>query len=411
MFKNLYFFLAILLLTTCQNQSPSDELNETSSEADNIIPVPSQQGAEPNLFASSSGQLFLSWIENEDNKTDVLYFSRLVDGAWESPQEIARGDDWFVNWADFPALSVYEGHENHIVAHWLQKRAEGTYDYDVRIAQSIDGGQTWSSSFVPHKDNIPAEHGFVSFLPLSNERMMIAWLDGRNTKTEGGAMTLRTAEIDIDGQLYEEAELDNRICDCCQTGAALTANGPVVVYRDRTDNEIRDISIVRKVNGEWQAPQRVFEDNWLINGCPVNGPAIDADGNRVVVAWFSMAEGEREVKIAFSDDAGATFQEPIRIDSGNPEGRVDVLLMDNGTALVSWLENTEKGAFIQLAKAGDNQAKDAVLTLTATSAKRSSGFPRIAQTPEGLYLAWTAVDGKETAVKTMKVSLDEALSN
>ena len=51
----------------------------------------------------------------------------------------------------------------------------------------------------------------------------------------------------------------------------MTADGPVVVYRDRSEQEIRDISIVRLHDGKWSQPSSVFEDNWKINGCPVNG--------------------------------------------------------------------------------------------------------------------------------------------
>jgi len=41
--------------------------------------------------------------------------------------------------------------------------------------------------------------------------------------------------------------LDTRVCECCQTSVAMTAEGPVVVYGDcsEAEKEIRDISIVR----------------------------------------------------------------------------------------------------------------------------------------------------------------------
>ena len=62
-------------------------------------------------------------------------------------------------------------------------------------------------------------------------------------------MTLRAAFIDKKGNKINEWELDGRVCDCCQTTAAITNDGPVVVYRDRSDDEVRDMSIVRYVNG------------------------------------------------------------------------------------------------------------------------------------------------------------------
>ena len=151
-----------------------------------------------------------------------------------------------------------------MAAHWLQKSDQGTYDYDIRMVQSSNRGATWGESIVVHNDGVAAEHGFVSMLPMDNKDIFITWLDGRNTKGSDhesgehggeGAMTLRGAIFDAQGNAKARWELDNRICDCCQTSAAMTSNGPVVVYRDRSETEIRDMSIVRYVNGKWTPPQ------------------------------------------------------------------------------------------------------------------------------------------------------------
>lgn len=404
--RYLFLFTSLLMLIGCQNESGSNKDSMTPAPIIKEVPLSTEVSGEPNLFVSASGQLYLSWIESPNDSVAVLQFSKLENGQWTAPKEIARGQDWFVNWADFPALSIYADKENHLAAHWLQKSAGGTYDYDVKIAQSKDGGQSWSTPFTPHTDGISAEHGFVSFLPMPDGRMMATWLDGRNTKEEGGAMTLRAAEFTIDGDLSEEYELDQRTCDCCQTGAALTNEGPVVVFRDRSKGEIRDIYAVRKVNGQWQEPQPVYQDNWLINGCPVNGPAVDAREHRVVVAWFAMPEGERQVKVAFSNDAGATFGAPIRIDEGNPEGRVDVIMLEDGSALVSWLENRDGGkAAILMTEVDSDGTQGEVFSLVTNSASRSSGFPRIAKIQDDIILAWTAVEGKRTKVKTAIIDL------
>src|SRR5262245_18891800 len=118
--------------------------------------------------------------------------------------------------------------------------------------------------------------------------------------------------------------LDMKVCECCQTSAAMTDDGPVVVYRDSSDQEIRDISVIRLTDGKWSQPRWVAQDGWQINGCPVNGPAIAASGRRVAVAWFTGAAGAQNVKLAFSGDLGESFGETITVDDGSPLGRVDV---------------------------------------------------------------------------------------
>ena len=379
------------------------------------VATPCTLGGEPNLFVSESGEAYLTWVEFLTDTTDALLFSKKENGHWSKPREIARGSDWFVNWADFPSLAV---NDDWMASHWLQKSAGGTYDYDVHISQSTDSGKTWLPSFIPHRDSIAAEHGFVTMFPISEDRMFTVWLDGRNTKESpqssvgssqsgehghgSGAMSLRTAEFDRDGNLFEEAELDNRICDCCQTDAVITSEGPVVVYRDRSEHEIRDISIVRKVDGEWTKPHLVHADNWEISGCPVNGPAIAANGEAVAVAWFTSAGGKGAVKIALSEDAGETFSNPVQVDDGNPSGRVDVEFMDTENVLVTWLENTEEAAEIRAAVVGRSGKKGASISLTETSPARSSGFPILAKNSDHFLLAWTTVEGDSTSVKTAK---------
>ncbi len=397
------FIAIILLLLACE--SPESLSTEE-------IPTPVEEGGEPNLFNSSNGELYLSWVEYLNDSTDALNYALLDEHKWSKGKEIARGTDWFVNWADFPSLAVFPDAES-MAAHWLQKSAGGTYDYDVRVSISKDAGDKWSPSFIPHTDGIPAEHGFVTLLPSTNGRMFATWLDGRNTKASeaaggdhghGGAMTLRAAEFDIEGQLFEEVELDHRICDCCQTDAAMTSNGPIVVYRDRSAEEIRDIYIVRKIDSTWTEPQPVASDNWTIAGCPVNGPAVAAKGDLLAVAWFTGANQESRVKVALSTDAGASFTEGFVVDDGQPLGRVDIVLTEDGEALVSWLEEVNGEGEIRVATVNANGKQGESKTLVTTSTARQSGFPILEKYQDGYLLAWTSGEEK-TTVRTLRFEL------
>jgi len=398
-----YTLSAAFFLFSCESQPAGIQFVDT----------PCEIGGEPNLHISTSGKAMLSWVEYANDSTDALVYSTLTDNNWSDPQIVSYGQDWFVNWADFPSLVSYPD-QNILTAHWLQKSATGTYDYDVRIAQSIDDGKTWQPSFVLNQDGIAAEHGFVSLLPVAKESIFATWLDGRYTKTEndsdghehghGGAMTLRAAYIHSDNTISKDIELDNKVCDCCQTSAALTANGVIVAYRDRLEGEIRDISIVRQVGFDWTQPRRVFEDNWEIAGCPVNGPKIIAKGEQVAIAWFTMAQDTAKVKVAFSNNAGSTFSPPIRIDNGNPLGRVDIAFVKEGV-VVSWLENKDKWAEIRLQKVSPSGKMGKHKLVTKTSPSRASGFPILERLDDQLLLAWTEVTDEEEETTTVKTAL------
>jgi hypothetical protein len=105
--------------------------------------------------------------------------------------------------------------------------------------------------------------------------------------------------------------IDAKTCDCCQTSATITAKGPVVVYRDRNDDEVRGIYISRLLDGSWTIPKPIHNDYWVINGCLVNGPKVAAFDNTLTVAWFTEADAIPKVNLIFSNDSGKSFDTPI----------------------------------------------------------------------------------------------------
>lgn len=362
---------------------------------------------EPELNATHDGRIILSWVEKISDKRYALRTSARDAKGWSEVHTVGEGENWFVNWADFP--SVVALRDGSLAAHWLAKSGTGTYAYNVNIARSKDGGKTWSKPIVPHLDNTQTEHGFVSLIPLPDGRVGAVWLDGRNmknTKDDGDAhapssesMTLRYAAIDAEGKLSDEAQLDERVCECCQTSAALTSEGAIAVYRDRTQTEIRDIYSVRQGNGAWGSSQPVHRDNWEINGCPVNGPSVAADERRVAVAWFTEAGNQPRVQVAFSDDAGATFGNPMQVDDGEATGRVDVVLLPDGSALVCWMSGTAEGGAIKVRRIRPDGALGPVSVIARTDISRSSGFPRMARLGDEVHFAWTEF-GKPSRVRT-----------
>lgn len=399
----------ILFLTACIFFSCSNQRNEVSTEptAVNYMSTPAKSPSSvPYLFTDKNGITYLSWIEKADT-VSLFKFSRLQANQWSEPQLIASGSTWFVNWADYPMIAT-DG-DNNFLSHVLDKSGEGTYSYDVKMFTSTDKGNSWKTPFVLHDDGKEAEHGFVTLVPYE-DKMFVSWLDGRNSVTEGnhdamdhgghhGAMTLRAAFVDYSGNKINEWELDNKTCDCCQTTAVITDNGPVVIYRDRSDEEIRDISIVRLIDGNWTKPQPIFKDNWRISGCPVNGPRASAIGNNMSIAWFSAPEGKSHVNVIFSKDGGATFSEPVRVDEGKSNGRVDVVQTDENSCMVSWMEDGN----IRAAKVNYNGSKDSPITIASSSEVRSTGFPQMTLAGKELIFAWT--DDKEKIVKVASLPL------
>lgn len=365
--------------------------------------------AQPFLF--SEEKTLLSWIENKGDSIYSLKYAELKDEKWDAAKTIITGTNWFVNWADFPAIAEQKG---NILSHFLQMSAEGTYTYDIKIKLFNKKENTWKDDFILHNDGSKSEHGFVTMLPYKKDTFFITWLDGRNTAgghghdaNGGGAMTVRAATITSKGEIINDEELDGKTCDCCQTTAAITKNGPVVIYRDRSDEEIRDIYISRLLDSVWTTPKSIFNDNWKISGCPVNGPKAAVIDNTLAVSWFTNANEQAKVKLIFSKDAGATFNEPIIIDETKPLGRVDVAMLDHENVLVSWITDNDTKTVIKAVKVHiSGQINDAIL-VTELDGSRTSGFPQLEIVNDKALFAWTDVINGMTTVKTAKISLTD----
>ena len=170
---------------------------------------------------------------------------------------------------------------------------------------------------------------------------------------------------------------------------AQTRRGPLVAYRDRTAGDVRDIAVVRQVDGQWTAPRVVHADGWVIPGCPTNGPAVAADGDRVAIAWFTAAGGTARVNVAFSADGAETFSPPVQVDGGTPIGWTGIVMAGNGAAIVSWLEGIPGGgAEVRLRHVTATGVAGPPVVAAAVKGGRTTGIPQLARAGASLLVAW-----------------------
>lgn len=373
-------------------------------------PLPASIGsAQPDLAATPDGRLLLSWISRIEGRRNALQFVAMADnGHWQSaPRTIVVGNTLMANWANTPHIA--QTADGALWVQFMQQRGTG-YAGDVALSRSVDGGFNWASPIAVNDDGIEAEHGFAALWPASRDSIGVAWLDGRDNVegakhaagggTKGahampgdGRTALRAAVFDMDFQRSGETVVDAKTCDCCQTAIAATTRGPLLVYRDRSDGEIRDIAAVRYDGKAWGKPVPVHADGWKMEGCPVNGPAVAADGDAAVVAWYTEAGGQPSVRVARSGDAGGTFGAPVAIDEGEAvEGRVAVAL-DARQAWILWIREDASGQALWLSRRTPDLAREYQRLEVAKlqGRGRATGFPKIALRGGDAYVAWTDV--------------------
>ena len=399
-------FAAALALTACTRPTPRLPAAEWTLRLEPLVSPAGDGTAQPQLTASTDG-VILSWLEKTSSQA-ALKFSERTAAGWSEARLISFGDDFFANFADVP--SVVRLADRTLVAHWLQNSSATGSGYDIRLARSTDDGRTWSAPFSPHHDGTKTEHGFASLFDTGGGLGLI-WLDGRAMKPSvnpdddaTGDMGLRAARFDRGWKQLSEDAIDLRVCECCPTAAAVTVDGPIVAFRNRSADEVRDIYVSRFTGEAWTVPSPVHNDGWKLDGCPINGPALSAGGRDVAVAWFTAPHDEAHAFVAFSRDAGRTFGAPIRVDDAGSLGRVDVEQMPDGSAVVGWIELANRSAAFKVRRVDPNGQRSAAVTVTDLGEHRNSGYPRIARRGQDLIFAWTGSgdrQGVETATARM----------
>lgn len=376
---------------------------------------PARQGSSaPVLSVGGDGRLRLAWIEALEEGAHALRFCVLEGERWGAARTIAQGRDWFVNWADVPALAAFE--DGTLVATWLEKLGEGTYAYGVRWARSDDGGERWDPRGFLHEDLGAGEHGFVSLAPLDDRTLRALWLDGRAMGQHGGhgghgAMALYTRTVARDGELGAESELDARVCDCCPTALLASDGGrALALYRDRGDDERRDLGLL-SVDAEGAALEREFpDDGWILDGCPVNGAVLARHEATLAAAWFTGAGELPRVRVAFSRDGGASFTAPLEIARAAVLGSLSGTFDAAGTLWLTWLSGSTRdglarGAWMLRGVDPRVGAPGPAVELVETLPARVSGIARLAHHDGRLWFAWVEVaENGTTRVRAARVA-------
>lgn len=421
--RKLAFLLLPLALAACHRGAPDAATTASGASAAaadpakpfavHEWPLPSSAGsAQPDLAATADGRLLLSWISSVEGRRNALQFVAMSeDGHWQSaPRTIAVGDSLMANWANTPHIA--QTADGALWVQFMQKMGEG-HAGNVALSRSVDGGFNWASPIAVNDDGVEAEHGFAALWPASRDTIGVAWLDGRDNvqgdmhhdagagmKHDGGDMhaegrtALRAAVFDMNLQRSGEAVVDAKTCDCCQTAIAATARGPLLVYRDRSDKEVRDIAAVRHDGKAWGRPVPVHADGWVMPGCPVNGPAVAANGDAALVAWYTEAGGKPSVRVARSEDAGDSFDAPVTIDEGEQvQGRV-ALALDARQAWILWIREDAAGQSLWLSRRTPNLKREYQRLEVAKlqGRGRGTGFPKIALRGREGYAVWTDVE-------------------
>jgi len=379
----------------------------TSARPDSTLavqPLPSPAGAnstEPQ-FTIQGDRVILSWLEVAGKRATLKFAERIASG-WSAPQTVISSSNFFVNEYDVPSVRVLP--DGTLVAHWMENNGSEPDATNLRLSWSKDKGRTWSRPVSPHHDGTETEHGFASLFPAPGGGFGVVWIDGRATdpEKETGDMSLRSSAYSTAGKQLSEVVVKSRVCECCSTAAAETSEGIIVAFRNRTADEVRNIYVSRFVAGHWSPPTVVHDDAWRINACPINGPAVSANGREVAVAWFNGKDDQGRAFVAFSHDAGRIFGSAIRVDDASSLGRLGVQVLTDGSAAVTYIEFANNHSQFRVRTVSPAGVRSAPVTIAETSGSR---YPRVARYRNELLFSWTDSGKGSSQVRTAHASTD-----
>ena len=132
--------------------------------------------------------------------------------------------------------------------------------------------------------------------------------------------------------------------------------------------------------------------------------------NQIAIAWYTAANDKAKVNVAFSDDLGKTFSNPIRVDNGMPLGRVDLEWIDDDEVLVSWIESSELSSNIAVRKVKNDLTIREEMVIAEVSKGRISGYPQMEILNDQILFSWTEIS-TETSVASKWIPLSNMINH
>jgi hypothetical protein len=162
--------------------------------------------------------------------------------------------------------------------------------------------------------------------------------------------------------LYESP--DGTICQCCHPTLTPAGNGEFAVMFRNALGGNRDMYLLRVRDGRVTAsPQKLGNESWQLNACPMDGGGMALDGGRLITAWrrgqeiFLAQPGQPEKRIGTGIDVALAAAHGKTFAVWNHGGAIEawsdgqtstlgptggfpaVLALPNGTALAAWEDN------------------------------------------------------------------------
>jgi len=390
--KNLTYLFALLFLVfqsctnTTQHQAESHPivLSDSSRLASCVF-----------LTTDEKNQVVASWVEIDSAQSKFFYFAHWDSetNTFSSPKAIPMAGNASIHEEGMPKIA-FKGDGTLVAIYETNVPLENSRFglSDIQYIFSSDRGQTWTE---PQSIQPDPEQGSVSFaniLRLDDGEIGLSWLGTNPAKAHGGR-PVQFARTSGNNSFSDPITIDPNACQCCRTAISSDGQGQIrVLYRDILPGSVRDISLSRSTDHgkTFQEPSSFSNDNWVLEGCPHNGPSVVSKGDTTYVAWFTGSSQNGVFYAELDQDNNMIHKQ--RLDA---EGRfVQVCLLQDGTRMVAYNKNySDSGdAFSKIVI---NKINDqGMFEKEISTGKSHASYPVVQQVdPQNILVAWSD-DGK-----------------
>ena len=281
--------------------------------------------AEPVTATAPDGGFYVAWVNhNANSQSDVMLARYDSEGAPSgSPVMVNQQAGVATAWrGDPPSVAVAD---QSVYVLWTARvESNGTKGTDIYFSVSHDQGKSFATPVKVNDDKLPGAHGMHSLAVANDGKIYAAWLDERNiiqpkpSKHAGGHHMESNRELFVaqstnGGKTFSaNRKVAENVCPCCKTALAVSSDGTLYAsWRQVLPGNFRHIAVASSTDSgaSFSSPVIVSDDKWMLQGCPVSGPSLSADGNGTLkVVWYAAGENAAPgLYFAETRDKGRTF--------------------------------------------------------------------------------------------------------
>jgi hypothetical protein len=396
-----------------------------------------RQRTNANASLAAAGSIVaVAWGANDANGVTDVYAAASADGgrAFGSPVRVNRVAGEARLSGEQPArvaLVPRPGRTPSIVVVWTAKGAQGTR---LLSSRSDDGGKTFAQAAALPGSDASGNRGWESIAVDRDGRVVAVWLDHRETaagremnhaghqhgasgeQRADGAARAQQSKLFF-GRLDEAAgaqAVTGGVCYCCKTSVAAGRDGAVyAAWRHVYSGNVRDIAFTMSADGgrTFAPPLRVSDDNWVLDGCPENGPSLAVEGSgRVHVVWPTLvpgrADGDEATLALFyatsADGRRFTARQPLPTE-GFPR-HPQIALSTAGEPTIVWDEQVGGVKRIALARGRTDSAGVTRFARRAAVDAAPAAYPVVAMAEDAAVVAWVSGPGADTVIRVERLA-------